>query len=216
MTRIANIKFQFEPTFKADFKKAILAEIGNKINSTKYALLISIRDRLAQLFIQALRDSPEYKSIVFYEELRGELGIPDASVLEDILLIWANGIRVDYNSDSKLGNITVKMIRSDYSDVLSSPSASFTYDSRAGGGTIDWLKWLLLEGNKIIVKKYDFYPAPRGRTRQGIMIQIKGGKWRVPTPFQGTANNNFVTRALEKIETAIDNVIRVEIGKRLK
>ena len=63
------------------------------------------------------------------------------------------------------------------------------------GGDLHWLRWLLLEGYKVLVVGFHFRFQPgRGRSQLGYMR--KGGFWRVPPEYAGTADDNFVTRAL--------------------
>mgnify|MGYP003646261604 FL=1 len=101
---------------------------------------------------------------------------------------------------------------------MSSAAAEFTAQNKRGQGTpLEWLKWLLLEGDRVIVANYRFEPSNKGtsRTGEGIMIKTRGGGWNVPPQFAGVDNDNFATRALEGIQDTIDYFVRQEITKGL-
>mgnify|MGYP006403112799 FL=1 len=110
----------------------------------------------------------------------------------------------------KLGSIVIVMDEAFVNDVINMPIASFVTEN---GSHLEWLRWLLLEGSAPIVGEYGFKSAPRGRTGQGIMVKKTGKSWSVPAQFQGVENNNFVTEALEGIETEIQGIIRREFVK---
>lgn len=94
------------------------------------------------------------------------------------------------------------MIQSDYTDVLNSSAAVFKTEK---GTDLNWLEWLLLFGSKTIIKDYEveFGYNPRSRTGQAIMRGVKRGKWSVPYEFSGTQNNNWITRAIDSVESDI-------------
>ena len=104
------------------------------------------------------------------------------------------------------------MRRNDYSDVISVPEAVFVTEK---GVKLEWLRWLLLEGDKRIVSNYFFKKSSRGRAGGGIMAERQNASWGVPSQFAGTENNNFATRALETINDEIDVLVRREIVKVL-
>lgn len=209
MTARAKIEL---PNFKADFDKNILREIKSVINKAMPSIVNKIKSRLKVEFIRLVKDSEEYQALVA-GDLRGELGLPDPTVVDRIIDAWADGIQVVFTNRGKLGVIEIGMIQADYADVLSLPDASYVYASRDGNTVIEWLRWLLLESTSVIVVDYEFAASNRGRTGLGIMVNRSGGGWRVPAQYAGTANDNFVTRALADIERSIDVIVRQEITK---
>jgi len=159
---------------------------------------------------------PEYNSLLG-GKLQQELGVPSpVSRLEQILDIWINDIvlenkQVTVRGTTISGGFTINMIRRDWSDVLQSSAASYEYvnNNESVITEIEWLKWLLIEGDKTIVKDYIVSSNKRGsRTGLGIMVRKAGSRWRVPPEFSGTPRNNFVTRALEGIDKDILNIIK--------
>ena len=135
-----------------------------------------------------------------------------------IIDTWVNNIPVNIKSGtSPLLTIDIGIIKEDYGDVLSLPEAQYSYTSKQGQGTIPWLSWLLLEGDKRIVTKYEFSSNPRGsRTGMGIMVHKARGFWQVPPEFSGTSVDNFATRALGNIESVIDKIVEKAVKGALK
>ena len=199
--------------FDQDFNQNILNEIRSILKLKMPQITINIKNRLNVELKNLISQSNTWQAISS-GMLRGELGIANTSVIDNILEKWANGIVVKFNNTVGFGAIDINMIQSDYSDVLTMPEASFTYTSRNGSGVIEWLRWLLLESSSIIVSNYDFTPSNQGRTGLGIMKRVPSG-WKVPSQHAGTATDNFVTRSLEDIYKIIDEVVRQEITKGL-
>ena len=205
----------FNSEFDANIHKDIRATLSKSINQ----VINNIKLRIQQKTKTALVGSPEYQSI-FGGKLQAELGIPSPGSIDVIIDRWVAGITIKYlpTSKGRFGTLSIGMIEADYSDVLTLNEASYSYTSGRTGGVIDWLRWLLLEGNNVIVRNYDFAPTiTRGsRTRLGIMVNRQGGVWRVPPEFAGTQSDNFVLRALQEIDKEIDIIVRQEITKGFK
>jgi len=202
------------PNFDSEFDKNIKKEITNIILKNINGVVSNIEKRLKIIVKNLIESSPEYSSIKS-GDLKGELGIVSSSSIDAIISKFVESVKVEYKKNKGFGNIVIKIINSDYSDVLTLPEASYVYSSKRGGGVIEWLRWLLLEGTSIIVTEYDFEAGPRGRTGRGIMVKKIGG-WSVPVEFAGTATDNFVTRSLSSIQDDIDITVRQEITKGLK
>jgi hypothetical protein len=100
---------------------------------------------------------PEYQSLI-NGKLKGEFGLPNASQkVNDVIDIWTKNVRITANpitiSGSKIkGGFKLDMIDSSYNDVLANDGA-IVIDGTSGV-VLPWLEWLLLYGNKIIVRNY--------------------------------------------------------------
>jgi hypothetical protein len=159
---------------------------------------------------EAIIASPEYQSILS-GKLRYEFGLPDSDArLSSILSIISN-IKTNYNkpkiSKSQIqGSFSLYMIPSDYSELLSSAAAIFTTEK---GSKLEWLKWLLLLGDKTIIKDYvvEIGPNSRSRTGNAIMVGSVKGRWNVPPEFAGTKNNNWITRAIDSVNDNIEQLL---------
>lgn len=109
--------------------------------------------------------------------------------------------------------MTFTAIKADYSDALSLPEAAFRSKTTRPGPRqgeehdIEWLKWLLIEGRRYVVKNYIFTEKlDSAKSRGGgLMIPKKGGGWRVPREYAGTIDDNFLTRAIDEY---LDDLIK--------
>ena len=213
-----NAKIALEGGFPSKFQKNVVREITKKIKSKAETIRVTITDQVRKAVRDSLISTPEYQSIIS-GKLRAELGIPQSDIrIITIIDTWVNNISVNIKSGtSPLLTIDIGIIKEDYGDVLSLPEAQYSYTSKQGQGTIPWLSWLLLEGDKRIVTKYEFSSNPRGsRTGMGIMVHKARGFWQVPPEFSGTSVDNFATRALGNIESVIDKIVEKAVKGALK
>ena len=81
-----------------------------------------------------------------------------------------------------VGGLQISMINSNYNDVL-----------RLSGSVTETkvknyirLEWLLLLGDKTIIRDYEIFigPNPDSRTGGAVMKKVVGGKWKVLVNFQ--------------------------------
>jgi len=216
MDIVANIKI--DGNFASDFNANVVKEISKKVKRESVAIKTSVTDQLRKAVREALVSTPEYQSIL-QGKLKAELGIPnsDARIMA-VIDTWVDNIFVTVKTGTTpLLLIDIGIIKGDYSDVLSLPQAQYAYKSRSGQREIPWLKWLLLEGDKRIITRYEFSNNPRGsRTGMGIMISKEKGAWQVPPEFSGTSVDNFATRALGNIGNVIDAIVERAIRSRFK
>lgn len=180
----------------------------------------SIQTMLPNKIKTVIMAEPEYNSLLT-SQLKYELGIPDADVRIDALFdAWSQSALIDsksikITSQGLSGGFSINMIKSDFSDILSLSAATIT-DS-ISGQIVPWLQWLLLEGSKILIRDYKVQLGPNSRSRTGnaIMVSTQKENWRVPPEFAGTVNNNWITRAIERLDTTLLNDIEKELEKNL-
>jgi hypothetical protein len=187
--------------------QALVPEVDNYLKKA----LQNIRSSLPETIRNILYSTPEYSSLIG-GQLRYEFGIPNpSSSITNIINIWSNNVVVAYNaptvSNSRIkASFSVSMIRSDYADVLSSDDALVIDSLR--GYQLPWLEWLLLEGNKTIISKYQVQLGPSRSSRTGYAVMKPSNKsWKVPSEFSGTTTNNWITRAIDNAETQIEQLI---------
>lgn len=179
--------------------QALLPDITRYFNN----IFNQAKDSIPKIVIDAIKNEPEYASLIS-GKLRGEFGLADsASRVDSILSSIENSLIVQFKSPSISGGqikggIKLQMIKSNFSDLLSLSEASFTTEK---GASLNWLKWLLIEGDNVIVSDHRFIagPYPTSRTGMGIMNEFNGAFWRVPPEFAGNINNNWITRAINKV-----------------
>jgi hypothetical protein len=170
-----------------------------------------LKTNIPPVINNAIINSLEYQSLL-NGQLQYEFGIPDSSSkLAGILDIWSKNIHIIYDSPKisggKIkGSFSVNMIRLDFSDVLYSDYAIMTDNLR--GYSLPWLEWLLLEGNKTIIKNYNVVIGPNKYSRTGMAVMRESSKsWNVPSQFAGTISDNWITRAIDTAEGEIQSVI---------
>ena len=116
------------------------------------------------------------------------------------------------------GGIQIFVLKESLDEALDSNSAYFITEK---GDSIDWARWLLLEGNKFVITGFKFKPgSPEySRSGDGIMIKAKSGGFRVPPSHQGVSGNNWLTRSLneslEEISQKYSVIIKSEIIRNL-
>lgn len=184
----------------------------------------AVQSRAAQEALTRIRVSPEYASL-HGGVLQAQLGlVAPTTQVEGVLQGLADGCRCDVvpprvAGASLTGSVVVGILREDLSDVLSRPEASFVSEN---GHDVEWLRWLLTEGDRLIIADYGFLPASRmrpeavakfSRTRLGIMR--KKGTWGVPAEFAGSRGANWLTRALNLFEQVLGKILVEELQRRL-
>lgn len=183
--------------------KALLPEINTYFNTISQ----NMKQNISNIVVSYIKAQPEYESLIS-GKLKAEFGLPDASSrLSTILNQIESGAMVQTKplsiSGGKLrGSIKLQMIQKDFGDLLSLGDATFTTEK---GSSLEWLKWLLVEGDNIIISEYYFIAGPysTSRTGMGIMHGFQGGSWRVPPEYAGNINNNWITRAIDAASSDI-------------
>lgn len=187
--------------------EALEPEVSNYMkNVVKY-----IQANLPQVVRSAITNTPEYDSIL-NGTLKYELGIPDSSTkLSGLLELWSQNIQINYSAP-KISNFTLRasfsanMIKVDFSDVLYSDYA-IVYDALRGY-SLPWLEWLLLEGNRTIIKNQSVVLGLNRSSRTGFALMKESiSSWKVPSEYSGTISDNWITRALDGAENQINALI---------
>ena len=111
-----------------------------------------------------------------------EFGLTDArEKLDTLLKIWAKQIRTTIVKN----RMTVEIIKTDLDEVLQTGAATQLTDKNEH---LPWLNWLLVQGDKTIIRDFQlrFTRNAQSRTGLALMIKVKRGKWGVPSQFAGT------------------------------
>lgn len=203
----------------ADISNQILIAIKDILNTAFNRSIKNLKVKIPQQVKNAIISEPEYQSLIS-GKLQYEFGIPDATTkVNKILDIWSNNINVNIipvtiSGNRLRGGFAINMIQSDYGDVLGDDSANVV-DSKSGA-VLPWLEWLLLYGNKIIINNYQVQVGPNKNSRTGLAIMVSSKEsWRVPPEFAGSTDNNWITRALSKLDSTISNIIQQEIESNI-
>ena len=197
---------------ESQIRKLILGALSQDINMAMSRSINGIRSELKTLLLGALRDEPEYASLT-NGKLKAELGIGDSTIVDSIVEKISNTIDINYQPATITnmglsGGITITAISSENIGGLISDQDAFVNDTQRGY-SLPWLEWLTLKGTSPIIKNYsvDFSSSPNSRSGMAIMVSDSGSSWSVPAEFAGVAENNWTTRAIDRIEKEIPKVI---------
>lgn len=203
----------------SEVSNLILSIIKETLNNAFSKALKNLRNTIPVEVKNAIISEPEYQSLIS-GKLRYEFGIPDASsAVNSIVDSWANNIVIDtipivVSGNGLKGGFSINMIKDDYSDVLN--LAGSTIKDSKSGAVLPWLEWLLLYGGQIIIKNYRVQMGPNANSRTGMAVMVSSKEnWRVPPEFAGTKNNNWISRALNRLDTIIPNLIQKEIENNI-
>lgn len=194
-------------TISKNIAQALLSDVTAYFNN----IANKIKQNIPDIVINNIINQPEY-SALSSGNLQYELGITNpAARLSEILDTIRSGTLVNIKPPKIISNkisagIKLQMIQKDFSDLLNLGSSSFISEK---GSQIDWLRWLLLEGDSVIISDYNFILGANdaSRTGGGIMRQTSGGSWRVPPEYAGNISNNWITRGLDSATSQIDQFI---------
>lgn len=194
---------------EAKFLEYAQEEVLKQMEKRLIGARARVGDTIYNYLRQAINDSPEVQALE-QGDLRFDLGVkPEevASVKDGIIQIIADSTRLTVNRYKTHVDYEVSMIKSGYADLLGMAGAEF---ESIHGFHIPWLQWLLLSGHQQVVKsyhvKYKDYPAKGSRS--GGAIMVRGGNYSiVPSQFTGVADDNFITRSLDKMFPEIEKVL---------
>jgi hypothetical protein len=169
----------------------------------------NLSNNIADIIISYIKNEPEYESLL-NGTLKYEFGIPDAGPRIEFILshIKSSGVTKIQNpiirGNRIVASYQVQLIKSDFENLLAVGSSSFTTEK---GQQLDWLRWLLIEGDTLIITGYEFEFGPNIGSRTGMGIMKMGNSWRVPPEFAGNVNNNWITRGINSAVPEIDQYL---------
>ena len=186
--------------------QALAKELNKSFRDSASKMKLPIVERISY----ALYSSP---AIVALQAgpLRFDFGLTE-SPANDIVHAIVQSIEVSSTpiratANTIKGTIFIKVQPTDYNNLL---SLSVATQSTAKGVNLPWLDWLLTRGDEIIVANFGVEYGPFGRSGGAHMVD-KERPFKVNTLYSGTADDNFITRALGRIAPQIKNVIRSSV-----
>jgi hypothetical protein len=172
-----------------------------------------IKRRVKALVLQAMAASKEISEISS-GSLRLDFGLtqdPTAEIINAIVnSVYVEVRRVRATAGKLSGGVTIGIQPMGYQNLLTLPGAQQQIED---GSSLPWLSWLLTRGNEIIIQEYGvLYGSGFGRT-DGAKMSNKKAPFMVDPAYSGTADNNFITRALAPHQRAISNIIKEELTR---
>ena len=202
----------------SQISKAIKEALVKKISKAFKRSLSDIEPKIKYAVIEAIKSESEYGSLMG-GTLRYDFGIPNTSNVDQVIdamvnrSFYVSNKPVSAQGSSLSGGFTIQMIKNDDIDALIMTDIASTIDME--GYSLPWLKWLLREGNAPLVKDYKVSYGPNANSRSGnaVMVEEQGSSWSVPGKFSGTITENWITRAVSKLDGVIINIIKSSIEK---
>lgn len=197
----------------------ILNELSQQISKVFSKSSKVILSKVKELIRLVIVSQPEYSALK-NGSLRLELGIPDTTVIDSIVASLSNTTNIELKpikiSGNKLsgGFLITFLDDAQLQNIIDSPDGMV---NDIKGYSLPWLKWLLSEGVKPIIKGYSVRIGPNKASRTGMAIMVDAASsWSVPAQFAGNKTNNWITRAISDIEdNRISSIIQEEVTKNL-
>jgi hypothetical protein len=205
------IRFKIVDSLKK-IKNNITTSIKDEVSKILGSRRRKIRERIKVIVYEAVYNSIAMKS-VRNGILNYEFGLtddPTEAIADAVSRSVDIQVTEGKNNSGPLGGYSVKIQPSNYLNVLNLSEAVQITEK---GDTLPWLDWLLTYGDETII--FDFKVKKGkglGRSGGGIMITAKdsGFFFKVNKAFQGTEENNFITRSIEKVGPRINQeIIRI-------
>jgi hypothetical protein len=194
-----------------DISSSILKELSDKINKLLSSSINNIETDLRAIINEAIRSQPEYTSLLT-GTLKAELGLPDSSIVDEVVDFFANSVKVTQNNvkysinKGIYGVLKIELVSDNI--IAQSLYNNFANVQDVKGYIIPWLQWLLLEGGSILVKNYEVKYGNSPYSRSGMAIMVESNQsWSVPNAFSGKLNDNWITRAINNAEQEIVSTI---------
>lgn len=198
-------------------RQCLIDELNSKFtHSLVNGVINLIKDDIKLILL----NTPEAQSL-YSGKLAGNFGIPSGledNFVKSIINTIADNITFTFEpikvtSNRINGGFTFYVAQADFKDILGLPQAVITTEK---GAVLPWLDWLLLKGDRLIISNFSLQFAPKSsRSHSYIMVNDKGGFWKVPSEFSGTLKNNWITRALDEKTKKISDIIANRLEKAL-
>lgn len=205
-----SISYKLDIT-ESKLSKDILESFLSDITKDFQTGIIQVKSALPKIVHDIVLSSPEYDSLVG-GMLRYHFGIPDADdKIKAMIRIWSNNIQYNITYPKLSGNRIVgsfgaHAFKADFSDILGTDYAK-VYDN-AGGYSLPWLEWLVLDGSATLVPNHDVVLLATHRSRTGGALMMRGSGWGVPSIYSGTIADNWITRAIAANNFKIEDLLQ--------
>ena len=198
-----------------EFIEAVTKEIKEQISIRLSQFIAMVRPDVVRFVEDALRKDPDgiYTSLN-NGDLQIDFGFESGqNVGEKVVKEVSNSIsftKLRPNSFS-VGGLRLEVLKGGINFLLNKDFSS--YDSN--GNSVDWLNWLLLAGDTIVVADYEvIYKRTRSsRSGRGLMIspEMTNG-FRVRPEMSGVEDDNWITRSLLVAEKKLQEHFQKAFG----
>jgi hypothetical protein len=188
-------------------EKEIYKAFENEVKLLFDKVRYKIQADMINLVVRALSSSPEMMSIQS-GKLKADFGL-ESDPTQSIIYAIANSVQVEFKNfkatSSQVSNVLNIYIQpSDFKNLLSLSDVSTVTEL---GTILPWLEWLLTVGDAIIIQGYHVEYGANSNSRSGQAIMVPRGIFKVDSSFSGTADNNFISRALDSHAQEIAQIL---------
>lgn len=192
-----------------NIKKQILEAVREELNTFYNERILIATPIVRQRFLNFCHGSSIFDKLAT-GKIVGEIGLPYGlarTYVYDVFQKASEQLEIQYIQGNKKSLIDLYFKEGWQEALLSSYPIMISETKRE---ELPWLKWLLEEGSKAIIKEYVFYDKPGyGRSQEGIMISVKGGTWGIiDSTISGTKNDNFLTRLFEEFSQELELIYK--------
>lgn len=192
-------------------KARILFEVRSEVDKRlrRYSSVIS--RKIGALVGNAIMSSEHVKSLLT-GQLKADFGLSDQmaeQALKELIQEIRSTITVKLEISSGMAfSLRVSFLKTGISQLLSNIGE---YDSN--GNSIQWMRWLLLNGSEVIIDDFFVYnDTSKETSRSKMAIMVPSGSsnkvFRVDPIFAGTEEDNFVIDAINSIMLGSLEVIK--------
>lgn len=209
----------------ASIRKKVEEALLEEMNPILLKAVTRIEKAIPPKINEIFENTNTYEAIL-NGPLRNELGIPageNMSRLKAIINELASQIIVEFKPIKRrgtnwTGGYNIFIFQRDFRKVLSLPESNINTPN----GNLPWLKWLLIEGDRIIIDGYVVKPGNFKASRSGGAIMTKPGRdpikswtstpstgWSVPKEHSGVRDANWITRSIDENIEMLKDLISV-------
>lgn len=208
------------------FERKLLRQIAAHLNQVIRKSAKPIKTQLGTLANNVIKSSATYQSIIG-GPLRASLGLSDPIPRMDAVIkqiqesIQVKPVTCGVSGHGITGGLKIGILQSDFQDLIALPEAKYISHGRSGDHQINWLSWLTVEGDVLVIDDYDIdfnlnqSQIAISRSGDALMKKTPGAKWRLP---QGSVHynvtDNFLIDAFHNVNPQIEQIVATEIQSR--
>lgn len=211
---------------KKQVEKAIKKLIYKNLTKAISLAVPDIKSEIQGLIEDYLRASDTINAIV-KGGLRGHLGLTKAkaeSAVESIIRAVVSTIEIESSGKITRGSnkkvLVITTQPSNFKNLSSILQSPIKYYSKRQKKTVslEWLDWLLFEGDRIIISEFHYDGRSEQKGRSGLGTMKKGGIFRISPAYSGTEKDNFISRAFDggKFQESVSLIVQRNIQKHWK
>lgn len=211
-----------------DISKEIRRQTANQIRLILKKVIDQVQPLCRDAFRKEIVRRAEYSALMKYGDSPSSLGSqfgltnpsgavdPVVDAVVNDLVARPIGVRGVGRTTTDFGGIEIVLSANSLWALASLPTASY----KSNQHIIEWLSWLLFSGSTVVVADYFVYSGnPSAKSRTGGTIMVPSGKskknFRVRSPYAGTANDNWITRAAEKAAPKIQKILENAVQRAM-